>query len=267
MKAIYTSLVFFFFYSSLVRAQQFSPTTGLPCVSCVPANYNAIGTPFISNIYDPGIDSTGKLFYWGYYNGTLEYPPSNYSTQLPQNGGQYSFVSLKTSEGAVNDKLYLDVSGFETSKTYAFKYSVNGAGIYFPYSPLAQSATMEIMTVDQFPLLIASQTAYFDPDITQPVWTNRTITFQPTASTLRFRLSGKTVGQTPGYVHFSIDKYPFDCNLPQNVQVALGQSTIPTIFPGEKLDLSKVRIDSDTPTNTEIVWKTNPNSVFPSLTP
>ncbi|MCF0070733.1 hypothetical protein LZD49_09635 [Dyadobacter sp. CY261] len=268
MKAILFSCLLL--CSLLVRAQQFSPTTGVPCPNCVPANYNAIGTPFISDISQPGIDVSKTDYQWYIYLGILDNPPSTYSQGLPVGAGKDSFVSLKTSEGAVNDKLYLDVSGFDVNKTYTFRYSVCGVGLYYlndPVSPLAASATMEIATVGQNPnFIIASQTTDFVDPAAQQHWTKRVITFKPTASTLRFRLSGKTPGQTPGYVHFSIDKYPFDCQLP-STQVELSRSLIETPFPNDKLDLSTVGIKSVTPPTTELVWKAGPNSTDATLTP
>ncbi|GGH43273.1 hypothetical protein GCM10007423_40500 [Dyadobacter endophyticus] len=199
----------------------------------------------------------------------VDTPPSLYSQQLPIGQGKNSFVSLKTSEGVQNDKLYIDVSGFDINKTYVFRYSVSAIGMYdypAPVSPYAESATMEIGTVGQNPnFIIASQTTTFDAS-NKKHWTKRVITFKPASSTLRFRLSGKTPGQTPGYVHFSIDKYPFDCQL-LNTQVELSRSLIETPFPNDKLDLSTVGIKSATTPTAELVWKAGPNSTDPTLTP
>lgn len=254
-----------------VNAQQFSPTTGVPCVSCVPADWNAIGTPFISDIEEQGIDVLLNKYFWYIYMGVLDNPPSIYSQTLPVGAGKNSFVSLKTSEGPLNDKLYLDVSGFDVNKTYVFKYSVCGAAIYDEDDntdaiPTAESATMEIITVGQNPnVLVASQTTSFPDHFTQQHWTTRAITFQPLSSTLRFRLSGKTPGQVPRYVHFSIDKYPFECQI-DYAQATLFRSTINTIFPNDKLDLSTVLVTSPTPANTELVWKAGPNATDQTLT-
>ncbi|MGN7888480.1 hypothetical protein [Dyadobacter sp. 22481] len=267
MKAILFSCLLLL-CSLLVSAQQFSPTTGVPCANCVPANYTAIGTPFISDIDHPGFDAS---YNWYIYMSVLDSPPSTYSQGLPVGAGKNSFVSLKTSQGAVNDKLYLDVSGFDVNKTYIFRYSVCGAALYKGStslrSPDAESATMEIATVGQNPnFIIATQTTDFVDPFVQQHWTKRVITFKPASSTLRFRLSGKTPGQTPGYVHFSIDKYPFDCQL-LNTQVELSRSLIETPFPNDKLDLSTVGIKSATPPTAELVWKAGPNSTDPTLTP
>ncbi|ACT93625.1 hypothetical protein [Dyadobacter fermentans] len=272
MKSILSCLIGALLLCSVaIHAQQFSPTTGVPCPNCVPTNYNAIGTPFISDIYNPGIDVTKLDYQWYIYMGVLDVPPSTYSQGLPDGAGKNSFVSLKTSEGAVNDKLYVDVSGFDVNKTYVFRYSVCAANVYDGGNTdeiiYAESAKMEIVTVGQNPdILVKSQTTDFPDAQSQQHWTTRVISFKPLSPTLRFRMSGKTPGSTPGYVHFSIDKYPFDCT--PSAQVSIGTpSPINTPFPSDKLNLNAVTINSTPPQNYELVWKSGPNSTDPSLTP
>lgn len=257
--------------SFAVNAQQFSPTTGVPCANCVPADYTAIGSPFISDIENPGIDVTQNDLNWYIYMGELDPPPSTYSQGLPAGAGKNSFVSLKTSEGAINDKLYLDVSGFDVNKTYVFKYSVCGAGLYAGSNHdaiiYAESATMQISTVGQNPdIVIVSQTTDFPDANSQQHWTTRTISFKPSSSTLRFKLSGKTPGQLHGYVHFSIDKYPFSCTPTDQVSI-FTKSPYYTMFPSDKLNLNTMVINSIKPANSDLVWKSGPNSTDPTLTP
>nr|WP_295921526.1 hypothetical protein [uncultured Dyadobacter sp.] len=269
MKAILSFVTILLLLCSIVaNAQQFSPTTGVRCANCVPTNYNAIGTPFISDVNRPGLNVNSPNYFWDIYESLADTPPSVYSQQLPAGQGQNSFVTLKTSEGALNDKLYLDVSGFDVNKTYVFRYSVCALGMYDypgPVSPYAQSATMDIITVGQNPdFIIASQTTNFDVN-NRKHWTSRNITFTASSSTLRFRLSGKTPGQAPGYVHFSIDKYPFDCDLTPK-QVELTKTFVETPFKAGKLDLATVPIKSTAPAGAELVWKAGANSTDPTLT-
>ncbi|MGV3603949.1 MAG: hypothetical protein ACO1N1_22200 [Dyadobacter fermentans] len=270
MKALFLPLISILLLCSLsAHSQQFPPTTGIPCPNCVPVNYTAVGTPFISDIYNPGIDVTKADYQWYIYMGELDVPPSNYSQGLPNAGGKNSFVSLKTSEGPENDKLYVDVSGFDIAKTYVFRYTVCGAGLYGAGNdllPYAESATMEIGTVGlNQNFIIESQTTNFVDANSQQHWTKRVITFKPTTSTLRFKLSGKTQGQVPGYVHFSIDKYPFDCQLQPNQVPLNSPAIVKTMFPNEKLNLLNIGTIIPMPAGTELVWKAGPNSSDPTL--
>lgn len=70
MKIIVSAIAIALLFCSLVSdAQQFSPTTGIPCPNCVPTNYGAIGTPFISDVEQPGIDVTKTDYQWYIYLG------------------------------------------------------------------------------------------------------------------------------------------------------------------------------------------------------
>lgn len=178
--------------------------------------------------------------------------------------GKNSFVTLHTSDTGLNDELYLTVSGFEVNKVYTFRYSVLSASITVSQndSPFGESAKVEIRGASQ--QVVTTQTTPFGNNHNK--WIKRFITFVAPTSTLHFTLSGKTAGNNPGFVNFDIDKYPYDCEAPANVQVELGRTTIHTPFYNDHLNLSTVEIKSTAPTGLDVIWKLSPNSTDPSLT-
>ncbi|MGN7888481.1 hypothetical protein [Dyadobacter sp. 22481] len=265
MKAILPLLLSITLLGSLgVHAQQFSPTTGMPCANCHPAGYSMVHTPSISDVWSPSGSQVDK---WNIQGPRLPDPPSDYSKGLPFGGGQYSFVTLKTSEGVYDDRVFSNVSGFTIGQTYQLHYSVLSASVHYEAgnnSPYGGSGTMEIFTTGPNAVEIASQTTDIDA-FSRNKWITRVITFVPTSSVLQFKMTGTTPGLSAGYINFSIDKYPIDCML-QNVQVEIGQNTFTALFPTNTLNLSTVSIIGATPSAAELVWKTGPNSTDPTLT-
>ena len=265
MKAILPLLLSITLLGSLgVHAQQFSPTTGMPCANCHPANYTMVGGPSISDPARPEGAATKAWNIPGFM--TLPIPPSTYSQGLPAGQGKNTFVTLGASDGGSNEQLILTVSGFDVSKPYTFRYHVLSGSITtfgLGTSPFGESAKVEILTAGQQP--VTAQTT----DIAsgnRNKWLSRIITFVPTTSTLIFRLSAKTSGIVDGFINFDIDKYPFDCMLPPSpIQVELNRSTINTLFATDKLDLSTVQIKSTAPETAEVAWKSGPNSTDPTL--
>lgn len=269
MKAILFSCLLLL-CSLLVSAQQFSPTTGVPCMNCLPTNYEVVylnGGPWRSDIKYPGGVQTRSWNIPGFTE--LPVPPSSYSQGLPVGGGKNSFLTLRTSKGSSNDLVRLIVSGFDVNKEYKMKYHVLSGSVIDPptqtVSPFGESAKLRITTVDQFPALVEEQITNFTSN-NQNQWILKELTFQPLSSTLEFTLSGTQSTFVNGFVNFCIDKYPFDCQLP-NKQVELSRSLIETPFPNDKLDLSTVAVKSVTPPTGELIWKVGPNSTDPTLTP
>ncbi|MGV3603950.1 MAG: hypothetical protein ACO1N1_22205 [Dyadobacter fermentans] len=264
----YTRLFLFAFHlcwSFAAEAQQFSPTTGIPCNDCQPTDYSAVHTPSISDIWNPSGSQVDK---WNIQGPRLPDPPSDYSVGLPAGAGQYSFVTLKTSEGNYDDRLFINVSGFTVGQTYQFRYAVLSASVHYEAgnnSPYGQSGTMQVLTVGPNAVEIASQTTNFD-NWTRNQWIKRVVTFKATSTVHQFKLTGSTAGLSAGYINFCIDKYPFDCLLLPN-QVSLNTlSPINTLFPSDKLNLNTIAINGTLPISSELVWKTGPNTTDQTLT-
>ncbi|MCF0070732.1 hypothetical protein LZD49_09630 [Dyadobacter sp. CY261] len=176
---------------------------------------------------------------------------------------------METSEGAYDDRLFINIAGFVVGQIYTFRYSVLSGSVHYEAgnnSPFGESAKMEILTTGINPSIEAEQTTTFDAS-NQNKWIVRVITFKPTASTLQFKLTGKTSGLSAGYVNFCIDKYPFDCILPTTQVPLINASTIYTPFPSDKLDLTSLNIIGAVPPTGELVWKVGPNSTDVTLTP
>lgn len=247
-------------------AQQFSPTARKPCYNCHPDNYTMTNSPSISDVWNPFGSLDDK---WNTPNMLLPIPPSAYSQGLSSAQGKNSFVTLKTSTGNFDDRLFLDVSGFIVGKTYTFQYSVLSASVHYQAgnnSPYGGSAKMQIVSVGMSPeVLSGTRTTNFDAS-NRNTWITEKITFTAFSTTLQFRLSGSTSGQSAGYINFDIDKYPFECMIPANQVPLVGPSVVKTIFPTEKLNLMQIETYNATPETAELVWKWGPNSSDATLT-
>nr|WP_295921523.1 hypothetical protein [uncultured Dyadobacter sp.] len=265
MKAILSLLICVVLcWSHVAQAQQFSPTAGIPCSNCQPTGYSKVHSPSISDVWNPSGSQVDK---WNIQGPRLPDPPSDYSKGLPFGSGQYSFVTLKTSEGVYDDRVFMNVSGFTVGVTYQLRYSVLSASVHYEAgnnSPYGGSGTMKISTTGPNAVEIASQTTDIDA-FSRNQWIKRVITFTPTSSVLQFKMAGTTPGQSAGYINFCIDKYPIDCML-ENTQIDFFKSLVTTPFPNDKMNLSTVAIKGVTPQGAELVWKSGPNSTDPTLT-
>lgn len=234
----------------LAYGQVFPETfTSSVCSNCAPSGYSIVsGEPAISNIVGyPGV-------WWAF--GVPE-PPSKNEVLFPNTNGV--FVSLK-SVGNQSAKVSVVSGGFVPGFQYTLKYYVLSSKEQSTH--YGTSATLRVATTDQFPAIIATKVTTFDASNIHQ-WLLQELTFTATNSQLEFTLYGACNAGT-GYVNFDIYSRPFTCKIPGG-QVKFIRDSDVTPFPCATENLYE-NIQLPTPAGAQVIWKTNPNVTWGTLT-
>jgi hypothetical protein len=238
-----------------VYAQFFPTTTHAPCGACVPSqSYSVVsGTPSVSNK-----DMQGGQNPWMSAQGSIIQLPSpvsivkGYQTDPPGNDAYGTFLTLQSGP-ASKDKVKFIVSGFIPGTQYTMEYGVSSSKTQF--SNFGTSSIMEIGSVGDFPVLLATSQVNFDANSVNK-WQLRYVQFTPTTSEVSFTLSGNTSVGT-GFVNFDIWSKPLHCILPKDKQVVLTSTQVTTKYPHpyKTVELTNLIDVNSKPVGADVVWK------------
>lgn len=234
----------------LAYGQVFPETFTSPvCSNCAPAGYSIVsGQPAIANIVGyPGVQ-------WAF--GVPD-PPSKNEAIFPNTNGV--FVSLPCT-GNQSAKVAVISGGFVPGFEYTLRYYVLSSKEQF--TSYGTSATLRVATTDQFPAIIATKVTTFNSSNIHQ-WLLQELTFTAPAAQLEFTLYGAASAGS-GHVNFDIYSRPFACKIPGGQVKFIRDSDI-TPFPCATENLYE-NIQLPIPAGAQVIWKTNPNVTWGTLT-